>query len=232
MNIYAYYKALGLPPDASLEDARRAYRKLVNRWHPDRFARNNALHQLAEEHLKLFNVAYAEVTKYLAARPYGYTPRYTAASRGWKSDKIATVIRKRGAMGSGGAPAVLNRLTRKFRQVLSSFLYSPRRPARIRKDSGSRSAARDSNPNGKARPRQKDNHRKNFDEIFNEVAGPEAATIKKAAALNKKGRPKRASGRKLPPRPVKPVSIKFRRGTSSVVTPISRVKKVGKIRRL
>lgn len=27
---------LGLPPDATLEEARRAYRDLVRRWHPDR----------------------------------------------------------------------------------------------------------------------------------------------------------------------------------------------------
>lgn len=232
MEIYAYYKALGLPPDASLEEAKHAYRKLVNRWHPDRFAQNDALQQLAEEHLKLFNVAYAEVKKQIAGRPRRYRPRHVSTFRARKTDKVSPGLRKRGATGSGDSPAVLNRLTRKFRQVLSSLLYAPRRPAGTRKSSGAHPAAKSSNLNGKERGRLKVNRRKNFAEIFNEVAGPDALKIKKAAAVQKHVRLKRTSRQNSSPGSINPVSGKSRSGNSTVVKPIQRIKRVGKIRGL
>ncbi len=232
MEIYAYYKILGLPPDASLADAKHAYRKLVNRWHPDRFAQNDALHPLAEEHLKLFNIAYAKVKKHIAIRPRRYEPRPVSPLRAKKADTVASGLRNRQPAGSGGAPAVLNRLTRKFRQVLSSFLYIPSRPARIRKRWASPPAANSSNLHVNKQDRPKVNSRKNFDEIFNEVAGPEAAIMKKAAALRKHSRLKRTSRQDASSGPDTSVSGKSRAGNSAVVTPVSRVKRVGKIRKI
>jgi DnaJ-class molecular chaperone len=57
--------ALDLQPGASVEEIRRAYRDLVNVWHPDRFVHDPRLQKKAEEKLKIINEAYG----YLLARP-------------------------------------------------------------------------------------------------------------------------------------------------------------------
>ena len=63
------FSVLELPPDATAEQARQAYRDLVSVWHPDRHAQNPRLKQKAEEKLKEINAAYEAVTAYLANRP-------------------------------------------------------------------------------------------------------------------------------------------------------------------
>lgn len=56
------YQVLGLQPGASAEEARQAYRDLVNVWHPDRFGHDERLRLKAQEKLKEINGAY-EVVK-------------------------------------------------------------------------------------------------------------------------------------------------------------------------
>ena len=51
------YEVLGVPEGASQEEIRRAYLKLVKKYHPDQY-RNNPLADLAEEKLKEINEAY------------------------------------------------------------------------------------------------------------------------------------------------------------------------------
>ena len=224
MEIFESYKTLGLPPDASDEDAKHAYRKLVNRWHPDRFVRNDALQQLAEEHLKLFNIAYAEIKKHLAARPHRYRPRTGQTTR------VSPGFRQRRSPGAGPVPAVLNRLTRKFRQMFSSWMVTPQRPVRVRTRPGSPPASGPSPSVGKTPVRRRAAAVKNFDEVFKEVAGPEAARMKRAAARKKRGRLKRTSRPSTASSPIIPDSGKSRENNTPVVTPVSRIKRVGKIR--
>lgn len=52
-------KILGLEPGATPDDYRRAYRDLVEVWHPDRLAHNERLQLMANERLKEINEAYA-----------------------------------------------------------------------------------------------------------------------------------------------------------------------------
>jgi outer membrane protein assembly factor BamE (lipoprotein component of BamABCDE complex) len=62
-----YYRALGLKPGASREEVKRAYRKLVKIWHPDRFFQDaDLLQQQALEKIKDINYAY---DKLRALRP-------------------------------------------------------------------------------------------------------------------------------------------------------------------
>jgi curved DNA-binding protein CbpA len=49
-----YYRTLGLMPDASLEEIKRAYRRLAMRYHPDR----NGSSSESEDRLKDINEAY------------------------------------------------------------------------------------------------------------------------------------------------------------------------------
>jgi hypothetical protein len=49
---------LGVTPSASLREAKRAYKRLVKRWHPDRFARSDAQAQ-AEATLRLQRITQA-----------------------------------------------------------------------------------------------------------------------------------------------------------------------------
>jgi len=54
-------KVLGLARGASADDYRRAYKDLVEVWHPDRLAHNERMQLLANDHLKEINEAYAHL---------------------------------------------------------------------------------------------------------------------------------------------------------------------------
>jgi molecular chaperone DnaJ len=55
------YEVLGLKPGASQEEIKSAYRKLVKKYHPDRY-QGNPLADLAEEKLREINGAYDALT--------------------------------------------------------------------------------------------------------------------------------------------------------------------------
>ena len=52
---------LGLTPSASLREAKRAYRKLVKRWHPDRFANDPQAQAEATLRLQRISEAYQAI---------------------------------------------------------------------------------------------------------------------------------------------------------------------------
>jgi len=56
------YKVLGISEDASQEEIRAAYLKLVKKYHPDKYV-DNPLKELATEKLKEINEAYEMLTK-------------------------------------------------------------------------------------------------------------------------------------------------------------------------
>src|ERR1700743_1234250 len=51
-------EVIGVKEGASLEEVKKAYRDLVQVWHPDRFANNERLQSKAQERLKEINGAY------------------------------------------------------------------------------------------------------------------------------------------------------------------------------
>jgi DnaJ family protein C protein 7 len=53
-----YYKILDLKPDASVEDIRKAYKKLAAKWHPDRHNESEEDHKLAEKTFRDISDAY------------------------------------------------------------------------------------------------------------------------------------------------------------------------------
>ena len=56
--ISRYCRLLGVKSGASVGDLKKAYRDLVQVWHPDRFGENERLRLKAEEHLKEINLAH------------------------------------------------------------------------------------------------------------------------------------------------------------------------------
>jgi DnaJ-class molecular chaperone with C-terminal Zn finger domain len=56
------YTTLGISPDASDDEVKRAYRELAKKYHPDSYV-NNPLSHLAEEKMKEINEAYDTVVK-------------------------------------------------------------------------------------------------------------------------------------------------------------------------
>lgn len=58
-----YYAYLELPPGASFEDIRKAYKKLMKQYHPDRFYQDEKKRQIAEEVCRKLNEAYTYFEK-------------------------------------------------------------------------------------------------------------------------------------------------------------------------
>ena len=56
------YEVLGVSPDASDDEIKKAYRELARKYHPDNY-QNNPLADLAEEKMKEINQAYDFITR-------------------------------------------------------------------------------------------------------------------------------------------------------------------------
>lgn len=64
MTLRRSFEILELKQDATLDDARQAYKDMANVWHPDRFAANPRLKHKAEQKLKEVNIAYETVNAF------------------------------------------------------------------------------------------------------------------------------------------------------------------------
>ena len=60
-DIHEYYRALGLTPGADPAQIRRAYRQLVQQWHPDLFKQGSPVQTTAEDITKEINEAYEQL---------------------------------------------------------------------------------------------------------------------------------------------------------------------------
>ena len=65
------YKVLGVSPNASDEDIKNAYRALARKYHPDNYAADNPLSELATEKMKEINEAYDEIQRGRAHKGQG-----------------------------------------------------------------------------------------------------------------------------------------------------------------
>jgi curved DNA-binding protein CbpA len=84
------FSMLDLPMDASLEQARQAYRDLMSVWHPDRHTHSPRLQQKAEDKVKEINAAYEAVRAFLAHRPPdGPAPEASASPKKKSGNKRA-----------------------------------------------------------------------------------------------------------------------------------------------
>ena len=75
------YKILGVPETASEEDIKKAYRSLVKRYHPDRFAGDPKAQEASAEKLKQINQAYDMLIKMRqGGQSYSGTQGYASGS--------------------------------------------------------------------------------------------------------------------------------------------------------
>ncbi|MBE6949165.1 MAG: tetratricopeptide repeat protein [Ruminococcaceae bacterium] len=77
------YKVLGVSPNASQEEVKKAYRELARKYHPDNY-HNNPLADLAQEKMKEINEAYDTIMKGGASSNSGYGS-YNQSSSGQNS---------------------------------------------------------------------------------------------------------------------------------------------------
>ncbi|MGA6927313.1 MAG: J domain-containing protein [Desulfosarcina sp.] len=68
MDLKTSYDLLDLDPRANADQAKRAYKVQVRRWHPDRFPKGSIAQTEADERLKQINLAYARIKPLLARR--------------------------------------------------------------------------------------------------------------------------------------------------------------------
>lgn len=68
MDIRRCFEILELERGASIDEAKQAYKDIVNVWHPDRFSNNPRLKKKAEEKLKEANAAYETAESFLSSK--------------------------------------------------------------------------------------------------------------------------------------------------------------------
>ena len=102
------YSVLGVSPNASDEEVKKAYRELARKYHPDNY-QNNPLADLAEEKMKEINEAYDTITKqraggstggYSGGYSGGYQQSYSSASADPTYARVRNLINGGDLMGA------------------------------------------------------------------------------------------------------------------------------------
>jgi len=81
MDIRKSLEILEVNHQVTMDEAKQAYKDLVNVWHPDRFNEKPRLRERAEKKLQEINLAYETLEAYLGAKE-ALKPGQTASRQG------------------------------------------------------------------------------------------------------------------------------------------------------
>ena len=119
------YQILGISPNASDEEVKKAYRNLAMKYHPDNYA-DNPLSDLAEEKMKEINEAYDQIQKERqsgSSRSSGYSSYGSSSSYSSSSStEYANVRTKINNRDFVGAETILNSVSSDKRGAEWNFL--------------------------------------------------------------------------------------------------------------
>lgn len=79
---------------ATFEQAKAAYRLIVQVWHPDKYSHNQKLHEMATEKLKLINAAWDVVEKHFNSGNDMAVKRVTEEELEWRLHIRKTIFRQ------------------------------------------------------------------------------------------------------------------------------------------
>jgi len=128
MDIKRFFEILELDRGASLDEAKQAYKDIVNVWHPDRFSNNPRLRRKAERKLKEVNLAYEMVRSFLSSNK-GEEP---GRKKGPKTKAEAGARDKTEAFVEAGTRIILTACFYFYRSV-RRFVVSPASKAEAEK---------------------------------------------------------------------------------------------------
>lgn len=72
MNFQRCYELLGMQPGCTWDELQSSYRRLVQKWHPDRYEQHPEQQQIAALRMQEFNEAFSILSEF--RRQYGYLP--------------------------------------------------------------------------------------------------------------------------------------------------------------
>lgn len=126
------YQVLGISPNASEEEIKRAYRELSRKYHPDSYA-DNPLAELAEEKFKEVQEAYDQIMKSREASQHsgGYGYNRQGGFGGARSGGQGYYNAQNGADDTPEMQAAYRYLaSRNYREALNALSGIPNRTAR------------------------------------------------------------------------------------------------------
>ncbi len=85
------YEVLGVSPDVSDEELKKAYRNLAKKYHPDRYV-NSPLAESASEKMKQINEAYDIILEQRKRRQSGSTEKHTYSRNTTPNDTHSVVL--------------------------------------------------------------------------------------------------------------------------------------------
>ena len=116
------YKVLGVSPNATDEEIKKAYRALARKYHPDNYV-NNPLADLVQEKMKEINEAYDQIQK-MRASGQGSNRRYSGSNT-TDSEQAAIYAQVRSYINAGNvgeADRLLEGIPREQRGAEWNFL--------------------------------------------------------------------------------------------------------------
>lgn len=209
---------LQVSPGATLREARKAYMRLVKRWHPDRFADNPQLRESAQEKLKLINSAYEEAKAAISARIQNET-RPGGAKPPPASPEKSPDNRQENIYGSSRTETVFSEFRNQISNRIKRFFSSDPAAAPRQAQSGKGRPKPAKSSGGKE---EEKDFQKIFDDAVRKKTGTPYRPLKRAKrSTERSGKDPNKAVQNTASRPAR-----IRRKTGDRVEPVAPIRKI------